>query len=531
MKRLLLAAALCASATPAFALFDTAAPGWVYMIDPTTGNILGSAAHPLNVTGGGGGGGSTTPFVPGSTAISPFTATGVSSTISIPAGSTTLIVSSSSATSNIAHCTLGAGPAVTSDQTIQPGASFAFNVTAATQFSCITSAGSQVMTAVAGSGALQATAAQLTTGTGSNASVGPTGSVAPTSSTYDGMLISGGNMVGASGSVWGSAPTGLNVLGVNADILSSVLPTGAATATNQEVTAAGTSAASAQGVQGVTGGVPFLTNPGTATLWGILTQGSTTSGQSGQLMMGAVTTAAPSYTTAQTSPLSLDPAGNLRVNVVTGGGSGGTSAADKSAFTYGTTTMTTGGCVFNSSITQLTSGQAGGVSCSANREQYFDVLQTSNFYTLLSATTGTPGSAIPSQGNMVGGTDGTNFRDMGVDAANNVKTATAANITPTDCSGTITTGGTAQPAIAAQTTLHGFTIANIDASAGSGEPLWLSFTTTAAAATAASYPLAPPAATTFAGMGSYSTPPGFGTNHAVSIIGATTGHKFSCSWW
>jgi len=57
------------------------------------------------------------------------------------------------------------------------------------------------------------------------------------------------------------------------------------------------------------------------------------------------------------------------------------------------------------------------------------------------------------------------------------------------------------------------------------------FTATAAAATAASYPLAPPAATTFAGMGSYSTPPGFGTNHAVSIIGATTGHKFSCSWW
>jgi len=56
--------------------------------------------------------------------------------------------------------------------------------------------------------------------------------------------------------------------------------------------------------------------------------------------MGAVTTAAPSYTTAQTSPLSLDTAGNLRVNVVTGGGSGGTAAADKSAFTYGTTQMT-----------------------------------------------------------------------------------------------------------------------------------------------------------------------------------------------
>ena len=67
-------------------------------------------------------------------------------------------------------------------------------------------------------------------------------------------------MVGASGSAWGSAPTGLNVLGFNADVLSSALPAGAATAANQEVTAAGTSATSAQAVQGVTGGVPLPTN-------------------------------------------------------------------------------------------------------------------------------------------------------------------------------------------------------------------------------------------------------------------------------
>lgn len=44
------------------------------------------------------------------------------------------------------------------------------------------------------------------------------------------------------------------------------------------------------------------------------TQGSTTSGQSGPLVQGAVTTAAPTYTTAQTSPLSLTTAGALRVD-------------------------------------------------------------------------------------------------------------------------------------------------------------------------------------------------------------------------
>lgn len=48
---------------------------------------------------------------------------------------------------------------------------------------------------------------------------------------------------------------------------------------------------------------------------GILrSQGSTTSGQTGPLIQGAVTTSAPSYTTAQTSPLSLTTAGALRVD-------------------------------------------------------------------------------------------------------------------------------------------------------------------------------------------------------------------------
>jgi hypothetical protein len=105
------------------------------------------------------------------------------------------------------------------------------------------------------------------------------------------------------------------------------------------------------------------------------------------------------------------------------------------------------------------------------------------------------------------------------------------NTTPTDCSGTITSGGTAQNAFAATATIHGFTIANIDASAGSGEPLWISFTGTAVAAATASYPLAAPTATTFAGLSSYSSPIGFGMNTALSVIAATTGHKFSCTRW
>ena len=105
------------------------------------------------------------------------------------------------------------------------------------------------------------------------------------------------------------------------------------------------------------------------------------------------------------------------------------------------------------------------------------------------------------------------------------------NITPTDCSGTVATGGTAVNAFAAGATKHGFTIANTDSTTGSGEPLWISFTTTAAAGTAASYPLAAPTATTFAGLSSFTSPLGFGTNGALSVVAATNGHKFSCTYW
>lgn len=46
----------------------------------------------------------------------------------------------------------------------------------------------------------------------------------------------------------------------------------------------------------------------------LVAQGSTTSGEKGTLIQGAVTTAAPTYTTAQTSPLSLTTAGALRTD-------------------------------------------------------------------------------------------------------------------------------------------------------------------------------------------------------------------------
>ena len=65
-------------------------------------------------------------------------------------------------------------------------------------------------------------------------------------------------------------------------------------------------------------GTTGTVNPTTAANWGINTLGSTTSGQSGQLALGAVTTSAPTYTTAQSNALSLTTGGALRVEGLAG---------------------------------------------------------------------------------------------------------------------------------------------------------------------------------------------------------------------
>ena len=135
------------------------------------------------------------------------------------------------------------------------------------------------------------------------------------------------------------------------------LPSGASTAANQTSvqSSPGSSATTAVTIQGSASGVAVpisgtvtTTPSGTQTISGTVTanagtgtmavsavslplptgaaadssvtglqvsQGSTTSGQKGSLSQGAVTTSAPSYTTAQTSPISLDISGNLRTSV------------------------------------------------------------------------------------------------------------------------------------------------------------------------------------------------------------------------
>ena len=76
-----------------------------------------------------------------------------------------------------------------------------------------------------------------------------------------------------------------------------------------------------------------------------LAQNSTTASQLGTLMQGATTTAAPSYTTARTNPLSLTTAGALRTDAsaTTQPVSGTVTVAVPTTIYHGKKTVTTAG--------------------------------------------------------------------------------------------------------------------------------------------------------------------------------------------
>lgn len=134
------------------------------------------------------------------------------------------------------------------------------------------------------------------------------------------------------------ANTGANGTAVAVSAASLPLPTGAATAALQSgvqgTIGAGTAPANVVVVGGqynssaptpTTGQTLGLQmdSSGNAKVVGVgIAIASTTSGQTGSLIMGAVTTANPSYTTAQSDPLSLDVAGGLRI---AGEGAAGTA--------------------------------------------------------------------------------------------------------------------------------------------------------------------------------------------------------------
>lgn len=152
------------------------------------------------------------------------------------------------------------------------------------------------------------------------------------------------------------------------------------------ITGALPSGANTIGSVGVVGALPVGANTigtvgliaGTANI-GVtgVAQGSTTSGQNGDLAQGAVTTTNPSYTTGQTSPLSLTPTGQLRAALYSSAGTAfGVTTSGGGLLTGGQyltapPTLSGGGLntvQLNSTGSQFvdTSGRESTYSCSTN---------------------------------------------------------------------------------------------------------------------------------------------------------------------
>lgn len=74
----------------------------------------------------------------------------------------------------------------------------------------------------------------------------------------------------------------------------------------------------------------LLVNIKTGASSGAVAQGSATSGQTGGLTQCAATSAAPTYTTATTNPVNCDTAGNVRVNVTNTNANGSATSANSS---------------------------------------------------------------------------------------------------------------------------------------------------------------------------------------------------------
>lgn len=116
--------------------------------------------------------------------------------------------------------------------------------------------------------------------------------------------------IGTSGSPLRTDPTGTTPQPVSGTVAAT--QSGTWNITNISGTVSLPTGASTAALQ--TTGNTSLATIATNTTNTTVAQGSATSGQPGQLVQGAVTTGAPAYTTAQTSPLSLTTAGGLRID-------------------------------------------------------------------------------------------------------------------------------------------------------------------------------------------------------------------------
>lgn len=181
--------------------------------------------------------------------------------------------------------------------------------------------------------------------TASNPSVSATGAAVPASATFV------GGSDGANLKAFKVSATG--VLSVDGSAVTQPV-SGPLTDTQLRATAVPVSGTVTANV-GTTGGLALDATLALLTL----SQGSTTSGQSGPLLQAAVATASPAYTNGQTSPLSLTTSGGLRVFAIQ------TTASNFNAQVVGNAASAASdsgnpvkiGSIFNTTLPTVTNGQ------------------------------------------------------------------------------------------------------------------------------------------------------------------------------
>jgi hypothetical protein len=154
-----------------------------------------------------------------------------------------------------------------------------------------------------------------------------------------------------------------------------------------------------------------------------VSQASTSSGQNGTLIQGAVTTSAPSYTTAKTNPLSLNTSGGLRVD-----GSGVTQPVSGTVAITGSTSVTgTVAVTGNVNVTQGTSPWvvSGTVSTTGSTSVTGTVAVTG--VTAVSGTVAISGSVTTNSATTTSG-GMTSFRNTGVSNTAVAVKASAGNL-------------------------------------------------------------------------------------------------------
>jgi hypothetical protein len=184
------------------------------------------------------------------------------------------------------------------------------------------------------------------------------------------------NLRNASGAEIGitAAPLRTDPTGTTTQPVSGTVTAAQATAANLNATVVGTGTFAVQASQATAASLNATVVPSALAAWGLTasTQNGATP-TNAQLSMAQFNTTPTTITAGNVSPLQMDAAGNLLVNIKAGAGSGGTAAADNSVFTQGTTSETPMGCLYNTAYTVATSGRTTIPQCDSAGAQYVNV--------------------------------------------------------------------------------------------------------------------------------------------------------------